>query len=179
MRQHFADVAQARDAVIAGDLSRLRPALARVAETQYGDDLPLGWVAWVAQMQEQASTASEAATLEQAGMAVASLARTCGECHETTNAGPELPAETQNPALEGMQLHAWAAEQLWLGLTADERAPWMRGTTALIESDWGEGADTAALRATAQRGRDAAHAADRARIYGELLAQCAGCHQNR
>jgi cytochrome c553 len=106
---------------------------------------------------------------------VAALARTCGECHQTTNAGPSLPAEVQAPAVEGMLLHAFGTEQLWLGLTAANRATWMRGASIIAENEAG-GAEMEALRALARRALEAAHPAERAEIYGNLIAECASCH---
>lgn len=137
MQFHFWDVAEARDAIIKADLSGVRPPLLRIAEGTYGDDMPVDWRQWIEEMQEEARRGASVQTLEEAAVAVAELSGTCAECHRATRAGPTLAddAPGYHPSGEGlperMQRHMYAAEALWVGLTAPQHQSWSRGARAL------------------------------------------------
>lgn len=139
MRHHFWDVAQARDAVIQADLEGVRAPLLRIADARYGDDLPVDWRDWVKEMQEQARLGAQVATLAEAAEVVAQLSNGCAECHRATRGGPKIAddAADYRPAGEGlperMRRHMWAADALWVGITAKNHQAWTRGAKALEE----------------------------------------------
>ncbi|HKU37240.1 MAG TPA: hypothetical protein VJR89_03815 [Polyangiales bacterium] len=192
MGDHFMITSWARNSVIAGVIDPLRLPLAALAAYHYDDVAPGGWVAWIAQLQESARLTSEAATLEVAAMGVATMARVCGECHRANHAGPALPPVGSDPLErvaaddlnERMARHMWASELLWEGLTGPSDAVWSAGAKALLSAPdelaprLTPGFD-AQLQAIKRLGESAAAVetlADRANLYGLLLATCADCH---
>ena len=142
MWHHFWDIADARDAVIAGRLDLVAAPLQRIVDTKYGvDELPQDWIPWVEEMQAQAKLGIEAKTLGAAATAVASVAQACGDCHRSTRGGPEIENDLKafdahgRTGLKGaMAQHVWAAEQLWLGMTAPHHQSWAAGAQALAST---------------------------------------------
>jgi hypothetical protein len=139
MWHHFWDVADARDAVIAGRLDLVAAPLQQLIDTKYGvDELPQDWIPWIEEMQAQAKRGIEAKTLGAAATAVASVAQACGDCHRSTRGGPEIEdhvkafdAHGRSGLKRAMAQHVWAAEQLWLGMTAPHHQSWAAGAQAL------------------------------------------------
>jgi mono/diheme cytochrome c family protein len=137
MWHHFWDIIQARDAVIGARLKDVGPPLTRIASGEFGMDMPPDWMKWVEQMQEKAKQGAQAESLQAAALAVSTVAAECADCHRTTGGGPKLEGDTRGYKPEGtglaeaMARHAWAAEELWLGMTAPRHEAWMRGATAL------------------------------------------------
>jgi cytochrome c553 len=138
MLGHFADATSARDAVIAGRLPDVRAPLARLAAARPSGDLPNDWVPWFDEMRAVAARGTHAASLDAAAKSVAELGATCGECHRTTHGGP---AETSSPEYdpkgargleEKMARHRFAADELWVGLTAPAHGAWSTGASALM-----------------------------------------------
>jgi cytochrome c2 len=70
---------------------------------------------------------------------VAAVATQCAECHRATRGGPALEGDVSgyHPSTTGlreaMARHVWAAEELWLGMTAPRHEAWIRGAKALAE----------------------------------------------
>lgn len=142
MWHHFWDVADARDAVIAGRLDLVAVPLKRLVDTKYGvDEMPQDWIPWIDEMQAQAQRGIEAKTLGAAATAVASIAQACGDCHRSTRGGPEIENDVKafdargRTGLKGaMAQHVWAAERLWLGMTAPHHQSWAAGAQALAST---------------------------------------------
>jgi hypothetical protein len=195
MREHFADVAAARDAVIQGDIEGVRAPLSRIAAAEYGEDLPWDWRQWVGEMQNSAGGYAEVSDILAAANAVAALTESCADCHRTTLGGPAIPAEHQPPHehnVQGeMQRHAWGVEQLWLGLTAPSHEAWARGAAAIMEDPMTpeeaealrEEEENEALtphleelRALGEQAHEAGQPADKARVYAQIISKCAICH---
>jgi hypothetical protein len=111
-------------------------------DTKYGvDELPHDWIPWIEEMQTVARRGIDAKTLDQAAAAVASLAQACGECHRATRGGPEIDDDVRafdahgRTGLKGaMAQHVWAAEQLWVGMTAPQHQSWASGAEALAST---------------------------------------------
>ena len=191
MSDHFMITSWSRDAVIAGDVELLRRPLTLLAEYKY-DELPAGgWVPWLAQLQSAARLTANAATIEAAAMGVATMARVCGECHTAMNGGPLIPAPPDpmerlaaDTVPERMGRHMWASTLLWEGLTGPSDVVWKAGAAALIDAPEQLDADLPQsfdrqLRDVKALGRDASEAstlAERADVYGLLIATCADCH---
>lgn len=191
MREHFWDVAEARDAVIAADIDAMRAPLLRIAEGHYGDDMPESWKSWIGDMQAEARAGSRVLKLHEAAQAVARLSGTCAECHRDTGAGP-APADqdwTPPPPPEGlserMQHHMAASVALWQGLTAPHHAAWARGAKLLAELPLptDEGTDMAQpladIRELGQRAEEAVTNEDKVAAYGAVLEACGTCHSSR
>lgn len=191
MADHFAIASWSRDAVIAGTLAPLREPLVALAEYRYDALRAGGWLPWIAQLQAAARLTAGAEDLDAAAMGVAAMTRICGECHVANGVrprvAPELPRATAaaDEDLPGrMFRHMIAAALLWQGIATPSDAAWEDGvrelTGAPAQLDAGLPPDfDADLREIAAIGREASGAttlADRADMYGLLLATCAGCH---
>jgi hypothetical protein len=191
MADHFMITSWARDSVIAGMIDPLREPLGALADYRY-DELPAGsWVPRMAQLQAAARLTSQAETLDAAAMGVATMARVCGECHVENHGGPAVPPPPEKSARvavdtvgQRMGRHMWGAELLWEGLTAPSETSWNAGAETLMEApdelDQQLPANfDAALREIVSFGRTAREAttlAERADVYGLLIATCADCH---
>lgn len=191
MADHFMIASWARDSVIAGLLDPMRAPLTALADYRY-DNLRAGdWMPWIAQLQEAAQLTSKAATLDAAAMGVATMARVCGECHQANHGGPALPPipHSEEPLAvdsveERMGRHMYGAELLWEGLTGPSDVGWEEGAKTLIQAPdeldqkmpEGFDADLLAVKQLGQRASDAHTLAERADVYGLLIASCASCH---
>lgn len=145
-------------------------------------------------MRAAASRVAEAEDLSRAGRAFGELATTCSDCHARAGAptrvyvgSPPLPATS--PSAQ-MKRHAWAAEQLWIGIVFNSEPPWLAGADVLADhaiagDELIPGKSAAAevdarARAVQRFGSRAKETFDtsvRARMYGQLLGVCADCHQ--
>jgi hypothetical protein len=201
MRHHFGLVAQARDAVIRGDVAGVTGPMAKLHEGDYGIEIPQDWMSSLSDMQLEARRGARATTLQEAARAVGMVSRHCGECHSTFGRPEDLAQDAPHPDDRGvrgaMALHDYAAEQMWLGLTVPSHEAWIRGADA-ISAHWdplggapGEGGAAAeagpetdesvvrlieAIRDMGPELREAQTSLARARAYGQLLADCGGCH---
>lgn len=191
MGDHFAITSWARDSVIAGQLQPLRAPLVALADYHYDDVQTGGWLPWIAELQEAARLTSKAATLDAAAMGVATMARVCGECHRANQAGPAIPKvddvlepRAADSVQERMARHMWAAELLWEGVTGPSDVTWRAGAKVLVEAPdalddampESFDADLQEVRGLAQNAEAADSLADRANVYGLLIATCAACH---
>lgn len=191
MGDHFAITSWARDSVIAGLLPPLREPLIALADYHYDEVQTGGWLPWIAELQEAARLTSKAATLDAAAMGVATMARVCGECHRANHAGPAIPAagdplerRKADTVEERMARHMWASELLWEGLTGPSDVTWRAGVKVLLEAPdaldeampQSFDADLQQVRVLSQNAEAADSLADRANVYGLLIATCADCH---
>lgn len=196
MRGHFSRAADARDALIRGDLPPAREDMAWLATHQGRDALPENLRPLFDQMQSEASHFGEATTLTEAGTALARTLNRCGECHRTANTGPQIatPAVPEGTGVaEQMQRHRWALSRMWEGLITNNAETYNAGAAVLRESRLvaGDLQNAAGSNAPADRVQpiaDYVHqlgdraaaapdAAERANVYGRLLATCATCHR--
>lgn len=143
MWHHFWDVTEARDAVIAGDLERVRPPLLRLARTKHDiQDMPHDWLPWIDEMEAEAAHAAQATTLDDAARGVAAVTQRCGDCHRATRGGPRMvvgdvqqfDAHGRTGLRGAMAQHVWAAEELWLGMTVPHHESWAAGANALAST---------------------------------------------
>ncbi|MDD9939008.1 MAG: hypothetical protein OXT09_35800 [Myxococcales bacterium] len=141
MWHHFWDIIKARDAVIGARLGDVNAPMSRIASGEFGMDVPPDWMNWIEDMQAQAKKGASPASLSEAAVAVSTVAGACADCHRTTGGGPKLEGDTRGYKPDGtglseaMARHAWAAEELWLGMTAPRHEAWMRGATALASME--------------------------------------------
>ena len=140
MQVHFAYVTAARDAVIAGRLEQVGPALRALSVTPPTTDTPVDWLPWLQEVQSTAGNGAVPQTLEAAAASVAALANACGDCHRATRSGQggaaqgaeRYTAEDRSGLAEKMARHQFSAEALWLGLTIPEHQAWSAGAEALL-----------------------------------------------
>ncbi|MCB9597886.1 MAG: hypothetical protein H6719_34540 [Sandaracinaceae bacterium] len=196
MRGHFSRAADARDALIRGDLPPAQADMRWLATHDGGGALPEDLRPLFDQMQTEAGHFAEATTLTEAGTALARTLTRCGACHTAGDTGPEIatpPMPEGETVAAHMQRHRWASERMWEGLVTDDAELYQAGAGALREATLFESEiDGAAqnpgpperVEAIAnlvhQLGDQAAAAPDdatRANVYGRLLATCATCHR--
>ncbi|UCG75357.1 MAG: hypothetical protein JSV95_11570 [Gemmatimonadota bacterium] len=191
MTSHFDAAAGVHTAVILGDLDGVRTPAGWLAE-HAPPDLPEGSEAFVAELQKYAARAADARNLEDAAYATGRIAQACGECHQAYVRGPVpvLPpgAASGDDVAAHMVGHAWAVRRMWEGLVVPADESWMAGARALecqrlppeaVAADDLEAADYLEKRChgLGSRAQLVSGASARARIYGELIATCADCHQ--
>jgi hypothetical protein len=141
MVDHFVIATWSRDALINGDLTALREPLEALATYDYRSVAPGGWMSHVAKMQQAAHVTSAAQTMEVAAIGVATMARTCAECHVASGRGPvfaggedEGDAQKTDTLGERMRRHMWAADRLWEGLTGPAEDSWTAGAAVLARA---------------------------------------------
>jgi mono/diheme cytochrome c family protein len=194
MTEHFIIATWSRDAVINGRLDLLREPMAALAAYDYATVAPGGWMRFVAKMQHAADLTARAANLDGAATGVATMARTCGECHAATGRGPAFASDHRDgraPSADTfgarMQRHMWAADRLWEGLTGPSDSAWEAGASALARAPFTAPSTDPPLPADYVRALDEVRElgdravasttlAERADVYGLFLASCAGCH---
>jgi hypothetical protein len=180
--------------LIDGDIEALREPLEALATYDYRSVAPGGWMSYVASMQQAAHLTSSAQTMEVASIGVATMARTCGECHVATGRGPafaggedEGKAQKTDTLGERMRRHMWAADRLWEGLTGPSEDSWTAGAAVLARAPLpAPSADPplppdyvdamVEVRELGAEALDASTLEARAEVYGRFLASCAGCH---
>lgn len=197
MQANFWVAVELRDAVVDGELDKARELGKWLAEHDLGAALPAQWAPWVKDMQASGAEVAAAPDLPSAAQAVGSLGVSCGGCHWNFGvSGPKAPdEEDQGFPPEGpedmttrMLRHQWAADELWFGLTIPSDKAWKDGARVLIESPFAPPEQNdqpispelaRGIEAMRELGTTAQHVdvmADRARVYGKLLASCASCH---
>lgn len=131
MHARFAVLTQARNAVQGGDLEAAR---------QHGENLlsfpaPTGfptnpWRPYLVEVRTRAEALAQAPTLDDAGLAVARVAVSCGGCHASVGGGPAVPREDEVDvvASSGMDL-------LWLGLLTSSDETWLMGAGVVGDPD--------------------------------------------
>lgn len=191
MHGHYQRAADAREALIRGDMDSARADMQWLAAHHEDEALAENLQPLLAQMQTGAARFAEATTLTEAGQALARTLVRCGNCHRESGGGfsvalPPLPEGDTSVA--HMQRHLWAATRMWEGLVVADAEQFTAGTDALREAALHDlarnGQPPERVSALADHvhalGREAAGAADedaRADIYGRYLATCAACHR--
>ena len=195
MRATFWDAVHARDALIDGDLDNAQRAADRIARTDYSRMLPGDWKHGIGALQQHAAALSTAPNLSAAAQELGRVALACGECHAARERGPgrtlmlSLPWEDPPESLqERMERHQMGIDQMWDGLVLPSENAWRSGTLTitrapLIAPEHAEPTSSAlharieATRELAKQARLAQTYQERARVFGELIAGCAQCHQ--
>jgi hypothetical protein len=192
MADHFLIVSWARDSVIAGVLEPMRGPLNALAAYRYEEIHQPGWAQELAELQAAAALTASAKTLDVAAAGVATMGRICGQCHTDKHGGPAapaLPAEVghyyaKDFVPERMERHMIAAQLLWEGLTGPSDATWKAGADALVkapdqldeELPPAFETDLREIRTLGVHAGNASTLAERADVFGVLIATCADCH---
>jgi hypothetical protein len=196
MRATFWDAVAARDALIQGDLTSAKQAADRIARTDYKRMLPSTWKPGVDALQRHAAALSVAPDLSAAAQALGRMALTCGACHDERKRGPgrtptvPLPWVDPPESLEErMERHQLAIDLLWDGLVVPSDNAWRSGTITITRAPLRAPEQTdesiapqeqARIEATRELGKQARLTTtylERARVFGELIAGCAQCHE--
>lgn len=190
MREHFAAITALQSAITHGQLDQAKVSARWIVEHDEGT--PAEWEAQIAAMRAAASEVIAATNLTEAASLAGTLGRTCADCHEAHHvtvafSWTEPPQDAPDLASQ-MRLHAWGAVRLWEGLVGPSDELWHQGASTLAATHLDSAPNARGDRhrdipVYAERVRDVAAYANtqhtseaRARVYGELLATCAGCH---
>jgi cytochrome c553 len=193
MRGHFEQARIARAALTRADLKAAREAMAWLAGHPLADTLPESAQPRMAAFQAAAGEFEQVRKVRDGALALARIARQCGECHRAMEMGPSFarpPLPEGENAISHMRRHHWAANRMWEGLVAGDPELYAEAAQGFAEPALSArelGAAPVAqaeleslIRHVHQLGARAGVATDdaaRAEIYGELLASCAGCHR--
>lgn len=184
MLNHFADSVRVREAIIAGKLADAQAAAAAVASDPWSPRLRGDYRAHVQAVRDSARAVQQAGSLPAAAAALGKLGETCAMCHLKFGGpgSPVAPVQLNGQADLGMLAHALATDRLWQGLSAPSDETWRNGARALLDAPAldSDVADVAAaarhLRELAQQGTGAV-ASQRGKIFGNVVATCAACHE--
>ncbi len=192
MRQHFASVLAAHDAVIRGDLDEARRHARAIADQPAPPALPPAAAPYFQSMQVSAARAAAGTALEDIAASTAAMLGMCGDCHRAVGTMPALAAPAR-PAVGGqvghMLDHKAAVDLMVEGLTVPSTTAWNEGAAALrgaplrrgdLPPDRGLTRDIVALEARlhelAERGEAAGDVRARVFVYSEVLQSCSPCH---
>ena len=192
MERHYEVAILSHDALIQGDLEKMRRRLLRIVKQELPASAPKSWRPRHARLHEAARSASGISSMESAGSVMGDVAEACGACHAALGVGNiyfwPAPPDEDDKFKTAMRTHQWATERLWEGVTGPFEEAWPRGAEALADirlfEDDGDDTVKSSLRAREgklrEMGRKAKAATglhERALIYGRLLTTCAGCHK--
>jgi cytochrome c553 len=193
MEGHYGVVILAHDALLQGDLEAFRRQLELVPEQRLPASAPASWQPYSDRLGQAAQRGASAGDLDAAAAALGQVVLACGACHEALDSGPVYPApapdDGETPVETAMLDHQWATERLWEGVTGPWDNAWTRGAEALANVRvFGELVDDDAvgpeLREREEALREIGRAAlvteplaERAALYGRLLATCGECHR--
>lgn len=172
-----------RVAIIAGDPATARAKADRLKQQLEGS--PMVEHSELDELRAVTHQATQARSLDQLAMSLATIGQTCGACHQHQGvASGETPLDPP-PAMQ-MQLHQWATDRLWEGLVQASPTRWQQGCDALRDDPLtGEVNDRVPREHVAQlkQVQALAHAAGQARdsnqqakAYADLLTTCGNCH---
>lgn len=186
MHENFGLVRAIEHLLVRGKLDDARQLARGISEAP--DEPGAGpWAAQAMRVRERAAAVATATTLDEAIHGVARLGAECASCHVASGATPDLadparPPADRNDVASRMTRHRWATDRLWEALIAPSDDEWKTGlevlaATPLPASELGKEREPLArkLQRTAETARTT-RPADRAQVYGDLLATCAACH---
>lgn len=185
MVAHAEQAETAKAAVVTGNL----PAFTRAVEQASRIALPGEHPAEAQRYLDALDRASKAQTLDEAGTGIGEIAQACAACHRQTPAGRFPPSgfvEGDTDINERMQLHWWAVEAMWQGITSPSHRAWEVGVKALTDPeleqvpgfpDTDQARTHARAFAQAARGASGIPEAERGAALGQILVRCAACHK--
>lgn len=193
MQDHFAQAMAMHRAVIRGDLAALKSPATWLADHAVPPSMPPGTESYPAAMSRIARRAAGATDIPDAAASVATLLTICGECHQAAGTMPAVPLQppTESGSIAGHMLrHQRAVDQMLQGLVVPSHTLWRQGARDLSEAPLRAGDFPVNRRlgqpmaraeqhvhALASQAVDTNDSSGRASIYGQLLATCAGCHE--
>lgn len=188
MHARFASVQRIERGVVTSNLDEVRAGASVIATLDEPKALPV-WRPYVTAMRDAARDLMRVENPVEAARLTAELGRQCGRCHQAIGAEltfPEPPRPDAGPKLqERMQGHQWAVARMWEGVIAPSEQRWTAGAQALERApltyvaesgELGIADNVMAIRQLARRAPTLVSHTERAELYGQLLATCAGCH---
>lgn len=190
MHENYALYAAVERLLLRGKLEDARD-MARLIGLAPDEEGLSTWADRVTVVRDRVSALAGAPSIEEGCRRAARLAGACARCHVATSAMPEFahpPVLPQDrPTVESrMARHMWAVERIREGVLGGDDASWRAGLDVLAGASLPAPATEAdrvalarrvrELTAPARSGGKASTLDDRARMYGEILVTCAGCH---
>lgn len=191
MGEHWTEAEQMREAVVAGDLERVRALAGSFEGRMPVPGLPQDLAPLAGPLKQAVADAKGAQDATAAGLAVGKMAAACGNCHTVAKVSPDLssqlrPSKTENPSQE-MVWHHVAAAKMWTSLVQHDDGRFREAVDQLGKAKFQPmggttlGDDMLALEAKVQ-GLAAEAGAEaglegRGEKLGRILAACATCHQ--
>lgn len=186
MLRHDELAEKSRAAIVAGDLDAFRLGM-EIAAVQ---PLPGKLADQASTFVARARVGANVNDVVEASRALGQVGAACAECHKAVPRD-RYPAtgfeEGDNNVIDRMQRHWWATDALWQGLVQPDDGAWQVGAQTLADQSltrvpgFPETAEAkaraAGLQAAARAALLAKGAEGRGKAFGELIAQCAGCHQ--
>lgn len=195
MHAHRDAVERARDAAVLGDDVGLDAAARELYDRGGVEGIPEDVRHWLVELRRTARAVEAEADPVEAIRRTALLARPCGGCHEDAGVAPvDWPSGGAPTDLDGAAAHisgaGWAVARLWEGVAAPSEEAWVAGRDVLGDPrTFGGGVrgrpiDPDAATVAVQRLEGLAWVAarsggpdERARLLGDVLVTCAGCHR--
>ena len=190
MHENFSLLRAIEKLLIRGKLDDARALARSIAESPDEPGLA-SFAKRIAAVRDRAGALATATTIEEACRREARVAEACAQCHVDAGVLPEFreppPAPPDHPTLAArMARHLWATDRLWEGVVGDSDESWRAGLDVLAATPlpWGPGQpERTQLAQQLQRFADQARhtqardrLAERAKIYGNMLATCVACH---
>ncbi len=188
MHARFAAVQQIERGIVASRLDDVHAGAATIASLDDPEVLP-AWQPYLAAVKSTARDLQAADDTVAAARLAAELGRQCARCHQALSARIKFPAAPRpDPGQhlhDTMAGHQWAVARMWEGVIGPNEERWMAGakelqrarlTFAAESGELGIADDVMLIRLFARRALDAKTDADRAELFGRLLATCARCH---
>lgn len=143
------------------------------------------WLTYATVVRERAAALADATTIDEACAREARLASACASCHVAAGISPDFKPTGEPPKDEPtiparMARHLWATDRLWEAIVGGDDDAWKQGIAVLASrpvDDLSTAQRPFAIRLRAFAKRSARTPDDKAALYGELLATCAGCHR--
>lgn len=195
MHEFFEQTMRARDAIINGDVTSAKKALATLADQEFEKTtLSPEWGTQLERWRAIARLGGHSKSLEEAAASVSKLGAQCGQCHEALRKGPEFDPSGWVEDTDDLQAHmfllTWASDRMWEGLTEPWDRAWRVGAETLVEApikasalkkklgrklrdapDYAQDLKQIGEMALSQKGIEA-----RAEAYSKVLLNCASCH---
>lgn len=193
MHQRFSRTFDIQTGLIHGDLEQVRSAATWIASRVDGVGLSSEAEAYSRRLAEEAGALALAQDLQEAAALTATLAVSCGDCHQALGRGPRFVVGQSSPRGDSREAqmirHLWAADRMWEGLVGPSEESWQAGASALAEtgptlvralrasSGSGPGSSLVnQVQAAANQALEATTWSERADAYGQMLGSCNGCH---
>jgi hypothetical protein len=186
---HFIEITAIERALVDGDLDEVHARANKLVAA----DHPEEWGTNLERFREAAGELARSVDVATAAMAMSDTVGQCGACHRgmgVAHEPPPLPEPADASSVEvRMKRHQWATDLLRTAIVFSHEGMWNEGVRIMTDAPLdpselsGEGAidpnlvawiDNVRALGTAASG---ATSADWGTIYGDLLTNCAGCHQ--
>ncbi len=179
MQEHFSAATDGVWYLANGRLQTMRTRVAQLVHAPH-EDLPEPLSPFATELSEVAGRWAASSDPGAAARLSAEVATRCAACHQASGALPPLDEDDiELVNLDARGKHSLAPYYLWVGLILPSDLAWTSGAAHLgVDDELALGTvGGEAYAALGQRARDAA-TDERAEVWGQVLASCAGCHES-